>query len=359
MPSSRIRGKTSVANLHLKNKPSRRLRFKTSPFSTQRSCVHGTDDWASQEIPDTKRQVYLVTLPHPRKSHSMCGKKLVAPGSKSKRQILECFLDAISHLAYTDGRSLSRGTGVSLNRVVVAREYHKDDGSGKANPHDHIPVMGSSSFRFRPVKQALLDRHGLASHWSCTHSGYWSAVRYVHVPSHPKKPLSSLDASAVLWPDGAHPPLDKCCHEPLTAAALKRRSAHKYMAAAELGKQEKITELDVFPVVVNNGFRPGTDSDDADLKLVEFAKGSCSTAMQHSLFRLDRRDQLKGLTKTIWKWETVGTTLAAACMSRMALLDAAAKSDCVCGGQWATQVTKSSLANEISPRICALTSTMR
>jgi hypothetical protein len=33
----------------------------------------------------------------------------------------------------------------------------------------------------------------------------------------------------------------------------------------------------------------------------------------------------------------------------MALLDAAAKSDCVCGKQLATQVTKSCLANEISP----------
>ena len=175
MPSFRIRGKTSVANMHLKYKPSRRLSFKTSPFSTQRSCVKETDDRASQEISDTKRQVYFVTLPHPKKSHSLCGKKLVAPGSKSKRRILECFLDAAAHPAYTDGKSLSRGTGVSLNRAMVSREYHKGDGSGNAHPHDHIPVVGSSSFRFRPVKQALLDRHGLASHWSCTHSGYWSA----------------------------------------------------------------------------------------------------------------------------------------------------------------------------------------
>lgn len=349
MPSFRIRGKTSVANLHVKSKPSRRLSFKTSPFSTQRSCVNGTDDWASREVPYTKRQVYLVTLPHPKETHSVCDRELVAPGSKSKRQILECFLDAAAHPAYADGRSLSRGTGVSLDRAMVSREYHKADGSGKANRHDHIPVMGSSSFRFRPVKQALLDRRGLAPRWSCTHSGYWSAVRYVHVPSHPKRPLSSLDATPVLWPDGAHPPLDQCCDEPLTAAALKRRPAQKQMAAAEHGKQENITELDVFPVVVNNGFRLGTGPDDADLKLVEFAKENCSTAMQQFLFRLDRRDQLKGLTKTTWKWETVGTTLAAACMSRMALLDAAAKSDCVCGGQWATQMTKSFFANEISP----------
>ena len=67
------------------------------------------------------------------------------------------------------------------------------------------------------------------------------------------------------------------------------------------------------------------------------------------LFKLDRRDQLKGLINTIWKWETVGSSLVAACMSQMALLAAAAKSDCVCGGQWATQVTTSFLANEIPP----------
>ena len=67
------------------------------------------------------------------------------------------------------------------------------------------------------------------------------------------------------------------------------------------------------------------------------------------LFKLDRRDQLKGLINTIWNWETVGSSLVAACMSQMALLAAAAKSDCVCGGQWATQVTTSFFANGIPP----------
>ncbi len=353
-PVNNTRGKTPVIDTHLKVKPPRRLRFKTSPLSTHQQCVTELGDWAAQEKPGSKRMVYLVTLSHPRKSHSSCGKRLVAPGTKTKQQILDCFLDAAAHPSYTDGRSLSRGAGVPVARVVVAREYHKIGDSNVACPHDHLPVLGgagaaSPSFRFAPVKQALLDRHGLASHWSCTHTGYWSAIRYVHVPS-AKKPRASLDDSPLLWSAvGAHPPLHECCHQPLTAAALQQRSVDKHKAAAEQGKPEKITELDVFPIVVNNGFRTGIGCDDADLQLIKYAKEHCSSAMQHFLFKLDRRDLLNALIKTIWKWETVGATLAAAQMSRMDFLDAAAKSDCVCGKGWASHVTASFLANGICP----------
>ena len=350
MVSFRITGKKPVLKTHFL-KSLTRLRSKTSIRLTRHHCLQSFDDWASQEKVGAKRQVYLVTPPHPRQTHSRCGKRLVAPGSKTKDQILECFLDAAAHPSYTDGRSLSRGRGASLERALVAREYGQVGGDIAAHPHDHIPVLASTgaSFRYAPVKKALLDRHGLASHWSCTHLGYWSAVRYVYVPS-PKKPRVALDACPVLWAaDGAHPLLHECCHEPLTAAALESRSEEKQRNAAEEGKHERVTELDVFPLVVKNGFRPGQDADDADLKLIEFAKSSCSSAMQAFLFKLDRRDQLKSLINTIWKWEGVNETLAVGSMSRLDFLHAAAKSQCVCGKEWATHVTASFLANGISP----------
>ena len=346
----RIRSKTpdTTIKLQWKAKPLRRLRFKTSPLCTQQACVPELDDWAAQEKSGCKRQVYLVTLPHPRKSHSSCGKRLVAPGARTKQQVLACFLDAAARPAYSDGRSVSRGSGVPLSRIVLAREYHKADDANTAFPHDHLAVCASASFRFAPVKQALLALHGVASHWSCTHNGYWSAVRYVHMPS-PKKPRASLDGRPVLWcADGEHPPLHECCHEPLTAAALQKRAEDKCMAAAERGEPERVTELDVFPIVVSNNFRPSPGCDDADLKLIQYAKANCSSAMQNLLFRLDRRDQLKSLINSIWKWETVGQTLAEAQMPRLAFLDAASKSDCVCSSHWATHVTASFIANGIS-----------
>ena len=62
MASFRVRGKTSVANLRLKHKPLRRLRFKTSPLSFQKACVNDIDDLESQEDLDAKHSVFSASL---------------------------------------------------------------------------------------------------------------------------------------------------------------------------------------------------------------------------------------------------------------------------------------------------------
>ena len=107
-----------------------------------------------------------------------------------------------------------------------------------AYAHDHATVLAlpKKQFAFLPVKKALLSRHGLASHWSCTHNGYWSAIRYVCVPS-PKKPADTLDIEPVLWAvDGEHPPVETCRDEPMTANGSKRRAEIKYKVAAGAGE---------------------------------------------------------------------------------------------------------------------------
>ena len=78
---------------------------------------------------------------------------------------------------------------------------------------------------------------------------------------------------------------------------MEKRAREKFMAAAEIGKHEKVTELDVFPLVVQNNFRDGPECEGADLKLIKHAKDHCSVAMQSFLFKLDRRDMLKGLIR--------------------------------------------------------------
>ena len=215
-------------------------------------------------------------------------------------------------------------------------------------PHDHAAVLASdgSSFRFAAVKKALLKRHGLASHWSCTHSGYWSAVRYCSVPS-PSKPASALDENPVLWAShGQHPPLHECRSRPLTASALMERSERKFRKAAEEGKAEKITELDVWPVVVENNFRDGPDEFTAHLKLMSYAKTCCSPAMQAFLFK--RRCQLPSLIQSIWQWEDVDAVLDGAARSRLDTLRAAAAGSCVCGGKWPAVVATTMVSNGIS-----------
>jgi hypothetical protein len=327
--------------------PTRRLRVKTKFVKPKQVPLTKIDDWALEEQDGSRRQVYLVTFPHPKSSHSKCGRLLVAPGTLTKRQILEKLLDACQKPIYSDGRSLAQQREVHLKHTGIWREYHAPDPTGTAHAHDHAPILAQPKrqFGFLPVKKALLARHGLATHWSCTHNGYWSAIRYVSVCSE-KKPEGTLDLEPELWSfDGEHPPLHTCRDEPLTAAALRRRGEVKYQKAAGDGKREKITELDVWPIVVENGFRNGPDEHTAHLKLVAHAKKHCSSAMQTFLFK--RRHLLPGLIESIWQWETVDAALEDATRSRMETLVAAASGPCVCGGSWPAAVAESVIENQI------------
>ena len=154
--------------------PRRRMRVKTTP--AQQHLQHALDlDTEAGER--EKRQVYLVTFPHPRQATSVDGVRLVAPSSMSKDQMLEKIRDAFAHPVY---RMTDRAVcAVPLSKLGVWREKHQADSAGVRHEHDHVAVLGQVCFRFLAVKRALLANHGLASHWSATHTGYWSCVRYM------------------------------------------------------------------------------------------------------------------------------------------------------------------------------------
>ena len=119
-----------------------------------------------------------------------------------------------------------------LDCFVVFLERHSPSADGgQGQVHFHVAIKASASFRFMPYKRALRERHGLATHWSTLHTGYWSAVRYGCVPSS-KKPLLELDPTPFAWScRGPHPPLFEVAQEPTTAAALSRRREFKVKEA--------------------------------------------------------------------------------------------------------------------------------
>ena len=141
-------------------------------------------------------------------------------------------------------------------------------------------MRASACFRFSAYKRALSVNHGLASHWSCSHEGYWSAVRYGYMPS-AKKPRSELDPTPFAWSrNGPHPPLFDVCQEPTTASAIARRREKKATAAAETGKSEpRPTELDLYPIVVRQQFRNTPDDATAAEKLISRLKAHGSPAL--------------------------------------------------------------------------------
>ena len=200
--------------------PTRRLRGKTPQRRQQTSLLAPLDleaDLGREGDAETKRRAYLVTLPHPRQELARTVERLVAPGSLTKEAVWNCFLDACAHPTYAyqhfaDGR-------VVLEMGEVFREFHEENEEGICYVHDHLAVLGRDRFRFQPVKRALLQRHGLASHWSVSHDGHWSCVRYCYMPT-PKKPLTSPDRNPYLWPAN-HLPLEDLCYEPQTAEAMR------------------------------------------------------------------------------------------------------------------------------------------
>ena len=322
----------------------KRMRSKAPPDVTKQVMLELPD--TGKEEPNRRKSVYLVTLPHPKTPTSSDGYPLVAPESLSQQAVLAKFLECCRYPDYVDARSLHMGYSVGVLKAGDFRELCQPDSTGVAHAHDHLPVLADRVFGFLPVKRALLKRHGLASHWSCTHDWYWSAIRYVVVPS-PKKPLAALDPAPVLWAATApHPPLETCCHEPLTAKAIQARRRKAETKAAEAGEDEpKVTELHVWPLVVENGFRNTPDDHTAHLKVIAYAKKHASKSMQVFLFKV--RARLPGLIDDIWMWETVEETLERAASSRNQALRAAAATQCKCGGRWLTEVVKSFLANNI------------
>ena len=217
--------------------------------------------------------------------------------------------------------------------MAVFQERHKATEDGEAHVHYHVALKAESSFRFAPVKKALLTKFGLASHWSCTHSGYWSPIKYCTMPS-PSKPLASLDSRPVLWSQkGKHPDLHVCRHEPATAAAMCAKRQRKEMAAAEEGRAEpRMSEYELWPFVVQSGLRDKPGEKTAHLKFMEYVKGNCSPGVCAFVFK--NRARLPALLEDIWRWDGISQVVADAKRSAPECVAEALRASCVCGGAW-------------------------
>ena len=300
------------------------------------------------EEPSRRKAVYLVTVAHPQASHSTTGAQLRSPDTFTRDDLQRYLLDAFANPAYADSgnQAGSAGTSVLVLSMVVFQEYHKEAADGEAHRHYHVAVRATHSHLFAPRKRALLARHGVASHWSSSHDTYSSALRYCGMPS-PRKPLAALDAFPLLWSaDGEHEPMVDAMQEPTTAAALEERRHKATLQAAEEGTGEpRVSEIDVWPIVVRHGIRNTDDNQEAHLRLIAVARETCSPAMMSFLFRIRRR--LPSLIDDVWTWEEVHDKVALSQRSRMQCLLDAMSSRCSCGGEWLRFVEEALCCNGI------------
>ena len=203
----------------------------------------------------------------------------------TKSEVADRLVNACHSPLYLDAKNSLACPHVAVEMAGIFRDMHKATASSPAHTHDHAPLVASRAFRPWAVERALLRKFGLASHWSFSHDGYWSCLRYLVRPS-PGKPLASLDMAPVLWAaTGDHPAPSVLCNEPLTAAALAARRQKADDTAAEKGqKAARISDMYVSPVVVAHGIRNTEDGMPLAKKLIVHAKKSCTSAMQSFLF---------------------------------------------------------------------------
>ena len=105
-----------------------------------------------------KRQVYLVTFPHPRP-----GSGLVVPSSMSRGALLAKLLQACAAPSSSNQQPMPC-CPVVFSHTAVFHERHKEDATGVAHGHYQFAVKGLCNFRFAPVKKALHEQFHLASH---------------------------------------------------------------------------------------------------------------------------------------------------------------------------------------------------
>ena len=242
---------------------------------------------------DMKR-VYLVTYPHPRQDPRPLRSKtapLASPSDFDRVAIENMFLNASRNLVYEGANNQSHKGVVELEQLAVFMEYHQPKPGAAAEtpllPHYHVALQAKRSFRFLPFKRALRLHYKVATHWSCDHSGYHSALRYCARPS-PAKLQSDIDPEPRLWAAcGTHRPLHEACQEPATAAALQQRRENIITKALELGKPvPRGSEMDLYAAIVHGGFRNSPDDCHAWRRLVAHLKTSAPVQRQGGAARI-------------------------------------------------------------------------
>jgi len=156
-------------------------------------------------------------------------------------QIRDAVLDAVANPEHAGPRAAGgrpRVTGLTALKVakmVVFMEKHAN-----GSKHFHVALKLSSNTRWLGLKLALRRRSCLASHWSASHSMFWSAVRYGTFATE-RKP--QVDGAPLTWTaDGSHLNLYEESQEPFNAKALKARREKREREAIEAvgpaGKQK-------------------------------------------------------------------------------------------------------------------------
>jgi hypothetical protein len=242
----------------------------------------------------------------------------------TREQIRDAVLDAVANPARENPVGGRPGTAQNfVEKLVVFLEEPR---------HFHVALKLSGKCRFVALARALRLRSGLASHWSHSHTQWWSAVRYGTFATE-KKP--QVDNAPLVWAAGGRElNLFEEAQEPWNAQALKRRreqgavQAAAEAAAGKKTKGERFTSVDFKALVLAEHLTTPS-------AVMEYVQLKGSAAMLAFVSR--HQSQLKRLLAEADEWSRAQVTAAAERESGWQLLHRLAASTCACSNGEACQ----------------------
>lgn len=202
--------------------------------------------WYGEADAQKQLEVYLVTaakLVNDEDEDS--DPPLKDPAKITKKQFREALFDSLANPVAAAKRGRPRQKQAELDIYIGVME-----GPAKAGHHHAGLKFYNQKHTFLPFKLAMRQRHGIATHWSTTHTQVASVVRYLHKTTEHKK---VVDRSPEVWTrDGRKLKLSDLCNEPFQADAwnANREKRVSQPIADKKKKQEKFTHLDFKALVL-------------------------------------------------------------------------------------------------------------
>ena len=218
------------------------------------------------------------------------------------------------------GRPRKRTEGV-VKKIVVFMEVHAD-----GDIHFHVAVCLSQSRTWMIVKRTLRQRDHLPSHFSVSHTQFWSVVRYGFIPTLSKP---DVDPEPAVWTcesgqwtrDGVEVNLFEESQKPFNANMWKRRREEAEKAAASQPgvKVRRFGKLDLTAVILSEGLTTKAG-------VLEYVQDRGTEEMQ--IFVHNHQKQVKEFVKEAQEWAAAREDACAERESDWALLCRKADAEC-------------------------------
>jgi hypothetical protein len=222
--------------------------------------------------PTRQCYVYLVTISRALPA-TQDATDLVDISGMTREQVGEAVRKAFDDpLPHTTAGGRPRTCADSLVRkVVCVRECYED-----GDVHFHICVLLHKARGWSTAKRALREREHLAAHFSCTHTQWWSALRYCTTPTLRKPVVDELELVYSWSSDGSEIDLFAESQQPFNAGMWKRRmeQAEMQRSAGTGNKRRKFSKLDLTAIILTKNLKSKTE-------ILEYTQDYGTEAMQN------------------------------------------------------------------------------